>query len=203
KPILFIHGFGGYVEQYQPIIKYLEKKGFEKFYEFEYNKKFGLTSINVVAKELADYIGKNIKEDTIDIISLSQGGIIALTYLKDYLPLQKEREINIDKIFTLCTPYKGSELAKVADFPGFIDLRPGSKLLKGLEVFVKQNKINIYSVYTPFDLTVFPGWNAKSTVGKSKIVFAPTHPAVFSYPSALKFIYKGLTDKDKPITFIK
>ena len=56
KPILFIHGFGGYVEQYQPIIKYLKKKGCEKFYAFEYENKFGFDSIKGIAKENI-YIG--------------------------------------------------------------------------------------------------------------------------------------------------
>ena len=195
NPIIFIHGFGGYGEQYQPIIKFLEKKGFEKFYEFEYENKFGFDSIKVIAKEFADFIENNVKEEKIDIIAFSQGGIIALEYLKDF----NNREV--DKLFTLCTPHKGSELAKAANLPGIVELRPKSELLKELEKFVEESKINIYSVYTPFDLMVFPGWNAKSKLGKNKIVFAPTHPEAFSWPETLKFVYKGLTDSDKPITF--
>ncbi len=203
NPILFIHGFGGYIEQYQPIIKFLKKKGFENFYEFEYKNKFGFDSIKVITKELADFIEKNIKDEKIDVIAFSQGGIIALEFLKDFLPRQASKNIEVERLFTLCTPYKGSKLAKVANLPGIVELRPNSQLLKELEKFVKENNVNIYSVYTPFDLMVFPGWNAKSKYGKNKIVFAPTHPAVFTWPAVMRFIYRGIINKDKPITFKK
>jgi len=186
EPILFIHGLGGYAEQYQPIIKYLKKKGIKKFYEFNYSNKFGFSSIKVVAKELSEFIDKNVKEKNLNIIALSQGGVIALTYLKFF----KNR--NINKLFTICSPHKGSILAKIMDLPGLVELRPKSNLLKELENFAEKSKINIYSVYTPFDLMVFPGWNARSRHGKRKLVFAPTHPAAFSWPATLKFIYKNL-----------
>lgn len=198
EPILFIHGFGGYNEQYQPIMKYLMERGFTQFYEFNYDKKFGFVSIKVIAQELAEFINKNVKEETINIIGFSQGGIIALAYLKYFknLPACRHgREVN--KLFTICTPHKGSRLAKIMNLPGLIDLRPKSNLLEELETFIKDTKINIYSVYTPFDLMVFPGWNARSEFGKQKIVFAPTHPSAFSWPATLKFIYNNLVESEK------
>jgi len=201
NPILFIHGFGGYKEQYQPIIKFLSKKGFEKFYEFEYENKFGSDSLKVIAEKVAEFVDKNIVEEKIDIIAFSQGGIIALEYLKDFLPKQAGKNREVEKLFTLCTPHKGSKLANAANLPGIVELRPNSLFLKNLEDYFEKNKINIYSVYTPFDLMVFPGWNAKSKFGKNKIVFAPTHPEAFSWPATLKFVYKGLVSSDKPITF--
>jgi len=186
EPILFIHGIVGNEDQYQPIIKYLHKRGASRFYKFGYSNKFGLTSIKVAAKELAEYIKDNIKEEKINIIAMSQGGIIALTYLKYF------KNKNINKIFTICSPHKGSILAKILNLRGLIDLRPQSDLLKELEIFVKENNTKLYSIYTPFDLVVFPGWNAKSNYGIKKIIFSPGHTSSFSWPTTLKFIYKNL-----------
>jgi len=191
NPILFVHGIGGNDEQYQPIIKYLKEKGIKDFYEFEYINKFGLAPIKEVAKELAEFIDKNVKEKNINIIAISQGGIIALAYLKFYLPATG-KNINVDKLFTICTPHKGSKLAKIADLPGFIDLRPNSALLKELEIFGKENKLNLYSIYTPFDLMVYPGWHARAKYGKRKIIFAPGHASSLSWKPVMKFIYKNL-----------
>lgn len=195
NPILFIHGWGADKRQYQPIIKYLKNKGIDNFYEFEYASRIGLAPIKVLAKELAEFINKNIIEKDINIIGISQGGIIALAYLKyyNYPPAQAGK--NVKKMFTLCAPHKGSMLANVMNLPGLIDLRKNSELLNELEIFAEENKIDIYSVYTPFDLMVFPGWNAKSKHGKNKIIFALTHPAVFSSLSTLKFIYNNLTNE--------
>ena len=186
NPILFIHGIGGTEEQYQPIIKYLREKGINNFYEFTYKNRFGLTPIKIVAEELAEFIKNNVREKSIDIVAISQGGIITLTYLKYY------KNVNVDKLFTICSPHKGSRLAKIFNLQGLIDLRLNSELLKELEIFVKENKINIYSIYTLFDLMVFPGWNARSKYGKKKIIFAPGHAASFSWPEAMRYIYKNL-----------
>lgn len=185
-PILFIHGFGSNERQYQPIIRYLENKGIKNFYEFVYDSSVGLHPIKTIAKELSEFIAENVKEESINIIGISQGGIIALAYLKYY----KNRSVK--KIFTLCSPHKGSRLAKILNLPGIIDLRPGSKLLKELELFAKEEKLDIYSVYTPFDLMVFPGWNARPESGKQKIIFAPAHPVAFFWPATKKFIFKNL-----------
>ncbi len=185
-PILFIHGFGAGKKQYQPIKKYLKKKGINNFYEFDYDNKFGLASFKLTAKVLSNFIEENIKEENINIIAISQGGIIALEYLKYF------KNKNVKKLFTLCSPHSGSMLANMAVLPGLVDLRANSKLLKELETFVRDSKIDIYSVYTPFDLMVFPGWRARSKYGKQKIVFAPTHPFAFWWPATFKFIYENI-----------
>src|SRR3989344_2503959 len=185
-PILFVHGFGANERQYQPIIRYLEQKGIKNFYEFIYDSSVGLHPIKTIAKELSEYIAENMKEENINIIGISQGGIIALAYLKYY------KNKNVKKLFTLCSPHKGSRLANILNLPGIIDLRPNSKLLKELEAFAQDQKIDISSVYTPFDLMVFPGWNARTKYGKAKIVFAPAHPVAFFWPATKIFIYRNL-----------
>jgi triacylglycerol lipase len=193
KPILFIHGIGGSARQYQPIIKYLKNKGIKKFYEFNYESKIGMHPIKVIAEELSKFIDKNIEEKDINIIAISQGGIIALTYLKFYLPKRKNKNLKVDRLFTICSPHSGSKWANLFSLPGIIDLRPNSKLLRELERFAFDEDLNIFSVYTPFDLMVFPGWNAKRKYGKNKIVFAPTHPSAFRWKTTKKFIYENLT----------
>lgn len=185
-PILFIHGIAGDAKQYQPIIKYLKSKGFDKFYEFTYESRIGLSPIKEIAKDFADFINENVKEPKINIISFSQGGIIALTYLKFF------KNKKVDKLFTICSPHKGSQLAYLLNLPGFIDLRPGSALLKELEDFTKGNEIRIYSLYTPLDLMVFPGWNAILRNGHTKMILSPSHTSAFFWPSTKKFIYKNL-----------
>jgi pimeloyl-ACP methyl ester carboxylesterase len=184
--ILFVHGFIGSKKEYQPIIKYLKKKGFNKFYEFCYLQNKGQVSIKEIAKELSGFISNNITEEKFDVIGISQGGIIFLTYLKYF----KNKEVG--KIFTLCSPHDGSLFAYFGKKPGFIDLRPKSNLLVDINQFVKNSNLEIFSVFTPFDLMVFPGWNARLNYGKIKMVLTPFHPLVFMCSTTKKFIYKNL-----------
>jgi triacylglycerol lipase len=186
RPILFIHGFAGGKYEFRPIINHLKNKGFSKFYQFTYKKRFCQIPIRVIAKQLSDFVTSNISEDKIDIIGISQGGIIAEYYLKHF----NKKEIRT--LFTLCTPHKGSIMAYISGKPGFIDLRPRSKVLIEAEEFMKKSKTKLFSVYTPFDLMVFPGWNANPGHGKIKKVYAPLHPLAFWIPSTLKFISKNL-----------
>ena len=88
-PIVFIHGFGGGSYEFQPIIKYLKKRGISKFYEFTYKENFGRISLRLIAKKFEKFVNKTVKEKKITIIGMSQGGIIARLFLKH----QKQKKL--------------------------------------------------------------------------------------------------------------
>lgn len=184
-PIVFIHGFGGGSYEFQPIIRFLKKNGHKKFYEFCYEKKWGEVSLKEIAKEFAHFLDKNVKEETITIVAMSQGGIIAGYYLQH---LNKKK---VKKCFTICTPYKGSVTAYLSSRPGAKELRPQSAFLKKINFPTKRTKF--YAVYNPLDLMVFPGTNAifdKAT--KNKRVFSVGHLFTFWNKHTLQFILENL-----------
>ena len=188
-PIVFIHGFGGGAYEFQPIIKFLKKNKIVKFYEFTYDKNWGEVSIKDIAREFDLFVNKNIKEKVVNIIGISQGGIIARLFL------QKNNSLSVKKLITLCTPHSGSLLAYLWSSPGFIDLRPGSKVLKLING--ENDNVIYYSVYNSLDLMVFPGTNAKfGKAKKNKMVISLLHPLTFWAKPTLKFILTSLNDKD-------
>ena len=185
-PILFIHGFGGGRYEFQPIIRFLKKKGFTRFYEFTYPKKHGEVSLTEISRKLGEFVKKEVKEKRINIIGISQGGIIARYYF------QNNKQKKIDRFITLCAPHKGSLMGYLLSRPGFLDLRPKSKILE--EIKKKKDKMEYFCVYTPFDLMVFPGWNAKlDTARENKMVLALLHPLAFWTGRTLHSIEKWLS----------
>ncbi|MEI6731473.1 MAG: hypothetical protein WCK90_02200, partial [archaeon] len=150
EPVLFIHGFSGGRFHYLPIELYLKRKGLRKTYEFNYEKRFGEISLREVAKDLDKFIRKNVKEKSISIVAISQGGLIA----KYYLQKIKKSKIKVNKCITICTPFKGVWWAKFSQRPGLQDINYQSKFLKDIESKDLQNKIKtkFYSVWTPFDI---------------------------------------------------
>ena len=188
-PILFVHGFGGGRYEFKFIEWYLRKKGYTKFYEFYYIKNFGQVSLRKLAEELSEFVKGNIKEKEIDMILISQGGIIGLYYLKHF------NRKKVGKIITLCTPYQGSLTAYLLPLQGFMELRPGSSLLREINSYILKKRIDLYCIYSPLDLMIIPGWYAVPSRGRVKKVLAPLHPLVFWWPSTLKFIEESLRDK--------
>lgn len=187
KPILFIHGFGGGRYEYKPIIRYLKEKGFSKFYEFTYKERFGTISLDDLAKRISVFSEEKVKEKSIDIIGISQGGIIARNYIQNY-----NTSKNIKKCITICSPHHGSLSAYLLPLKGSIELRPKSKFLEKI-IGNKSDKTDYYCIYTPFDLMVIPGWSGKLPNAKeNKAVYAPLHPLAFWCRSTLDFIYNSL-----------
>lgn len=185
RPILFIHGFGGGRYEFQPIIRFLKKHGDYTCYEFIYDKKFGQVSLKTIAAQLHKYICEHVKEPELDIVAISQGGIIARYYIAHYA----DRKIR--KCVTLCTPHSGSSLACIGVFPGIKELQPDSVLLEELDT----HRAEYYAVYNPLDLMVFPGWRAKMKEAKvNKKVFALLHPLTFWKKETLEFILSVLSE---------
>lgn len=183
NPIVFIHGFGGGSYEYKPIIRYLKKHDDPVCYEFCYKKKFGQVSLKVIAQELHEFILAHVTEPELDIVAISQGGVIARYYIAHY----QDRKIR--KCITLCSPHQGSLLAYIGILPGIKELQPSSSFLKELDV----KNAEYYAVYNPADLMVLPGWFAKLREAKeNKKVFSLLHPFTFSDRTTLKFIYNTL-----------
>ncbi len=183
-PVVFIHGFKGGTHEYQQIIKYLNIYGDAVCYEFSYNEKFGQVSLKNIAEKLHEFILANCVESEIDIVALSQGGVIARYYIGKY------HDRKIRKCITICTPHHGSLLAYLGIFPGIKELQPRSLFLKELDT----NHAEYYAVYNPLDLMVFPGWSGIFARAKeNKRVVSLFHPLTFSHPETLAFIRTALS----------
>lgn len=185
-PVLFIHGFGGDTKEYQPLKNFLKNNGFNNFYEFYYQENLGQVSIKETSKKLADYINKNVREDILYIIGISQGGIIARYYI-NFLSNKK-----VPKCVTICSPHHGSIWAYFHNYPGFIDLRPNSKLLKYLSSEY-ESKTKFYSIFNPIDLMVFPSTSAIfEKAEKNQKVLSPLHPTTFKNKKTFEFVLESL-----------
>ncbi len=96
-------------------------------YQFVYKENLGQSSVKLITEHLHKYISNNISEPELNIVALSQGGIIARYYISHY----SDKKIN--KCITICTPHSGSWVAYLGSSPGIKELRPHSSLLKELD----------------------------------------------------------------------
>ncbi len=144
KKVIFIYGFEGYKNQSKTA-----KSIFNNLICFEYNSKLK-QPLEEITKELDDFINLKIKKDEkVNLIGVSAGGIIASYYTKFINPKK------VSKLATICSPFKGSYLTIFYSKKrkGLKELSYGSDFLKKLNS-KKLGKNKIINFYSFFDILV-------------------------------------------------
>jgi hypothetical protein len=184
KKIIWVYGFTGYNKQTKTARKILDNYN---LICFEYNSRLN-QPLEKIAEELDKFItSKTRKNEKIDLIGVSAGGLIASYYTKFISPGK------VDKIATICSPFKGSYLPFFYSQKrkGLKDLLYESKFLKNLNSRkVGKNKtINFFSYLDP----LVPG---KSGKGENPIhTWNFNHFFVHSDKKILKRIQKFFNKK--------
>jgi pimeloyl-ACP methyl ester carboxylesterase len=120
------------------------------------------------------------------IVGFSQGGVIGTHFANTYL----KKKITI---FTLCSPFGGSLMAYLLPFTGIKELRGGSTFLAKVNA---PSIHEIHSIWTPFDLMVFPGWNAIGP-GRNYQIWCPIHTFIVCLWPKTKKIFTQLLEQKK------
>ena len=177
-PILLLHGCimrGGTLFFIQ---NQLQKDGWNPVYTWNYMPPF--KNIPYYAEKLKDKVDEILRRTThtkITLICHSMGGLIARYYI-NFL----EGKSSVDKLITLGTPHKGTQLWSFSYNPCVLDMRPGSDFLKKLRAIPLN--IKVLSIYSSFDAIVLPYRNSilkrKNVVNKEfdnlwhmRLIFSP------------------------------
>ena len=140
KKVVFIYGLAGSNKDSETTQKVLDNY---KVLCFEYNS--GLKQpLEEIAEELDDFIiSKTKKDEKVNLIGVSAGGIIGAYYTKFVSPNK------VDKLATICSPFKGSyvPIFYSKERNGLKELFYGSEFLKKLNSrkLNKNKTINFYS----------------------------------------------------------
>jgi len=152
KKVIFIYGFTGSKKDSETAKKVLDNY---KVICFEYNSRLR-QSLDEIAKELDNFIiSKTSKNERVNLIGVSAGGIIASYYTKFVSPNK------VDKLATICSPFKGSyvPIFYSKDRRGLKELFYNSEFLKKLNSR-KMNKTKTINIYSYLDILV-PGSSGK------------------------------------------
>jgi pimeloyl-ACP methyl ester carboxylesterase len=128
KPILLIHGYGGFNFQWFPISWLFLKKYDLYTVQIKYHSHSSLNNIIIDDKINKIYNETGMK---VNLIGHSMGGIIASKYIN---------HPNIDKIITIASPFRSSPLLKYFNFTNdcINDIDINSNFLKNLHLNIKK-----------------------------------------------------------------
>lgn len=184
RKVIFIPGFLS-IEDSHVLMEYWLKKDNFKMIKFPYDNS-GKTSIEASAEKLKKFIDKlKLKKDEkIDIVAFSMGGLVASFYCK-FIDNKKT-----NKLITIFTPFKGTFWAEklFQDREGIKEMQPKSDFLKMLNK-KKFTRIKQKSFWSRID-PIVTGTSAKYL--KSKEVNFFLHPFAPYWLPLIKQVEKEL-----------
>ena len=147
--------------------------------------RLGATPILELAAQLDSLLNARFGADQrLDLFGFSMGGVIGRTWLQEYGGHRRTR-----RFVVLGSPQQGTLAAQWVPRPllaGIADMKIGSPLLRQLHRRAHLlDAIECHSLYTPMDITVFPGWWAVLPRGTRRALPVFTHRQLIVHPRAI------------------
>ena len=165
NPIILIHGLWTSSSIFSSITSQLDEIGVEYFAP-TLNHSYGMTSIIDLTITLDKLILEKYGLETeIDILGFSMGGIIARYWLQKFDGYKRTR-----RFISIGSPHKGTLMAQLVPkypFRGISEMKINSNFLRDLAKndFVFDG-IECISIFTYWDLMVFPSWWTNLNLGE-------------------------------------
>jgi triacylglycerol lipase len=193
RPLVLVHGLWDTPRLFRRLEEELLSRCPElTLYAPHLPHRLGSTPIRTLAARLGCLIDERFgPSQEIDLFGFSMGGVIARTWLQDHQGHARTR-----RFVCLGSPQQGTLTAQWIPscwLAGIADMKLGSPLLRDLQRSSDRlTDVSCLSLYTPTDITVFPGWRAVLPEGQSAAVPVLTHRQLILNPVALKQVADAL-----------
>lgn len=190
NPVLLIHGIDDTDAIFHKMIPYLQSQGWE-VYSFSMIPSNGDVGLDQLAQQVADYVDKNFEpEQAIDLVGFSMGGIVGRYYVQRLGGIDR-----VQRFITISSPHQGTLTAYGRHNPGGDQMQPRSAFLKSLNQDVAQlERLNFTSIWTPFDLMIFPAYSSQLPVGKEKKIPVGGHAWMVTDSRSLRAVAEALLE---------
>lgn len=189
NPVLMVHGIDDSGASLARMAAYLEARGWRTL-RLDLIPSDGACPLDELAQQLAVYVERELPAGSFDIVAFSMGGIIARVYLQQMEGLTRAR-----RFVTISSPHHGTLTAWLRDHPVARQLRPGSALLTELNRDVESlGRLAFTTIWTPFDLMIFPACTSRMPVGRQVVIPLLLHPWMQSHPRVFAAVAQALAE---------
>jgi pimeloyl-ACP methyl ester carboxylesterase len=132
-PVLFVHGIGGFPQEFSALIEGLDRTRFQAWFYF-YPSGFSLEGISDHLKGLLKRMQVKHHIDELAIVGHSMGGLVSRGAILEYKDDTERDDINL--FISISTPWggdpsaKGTENARITLPASFKDMNPSSDFLR-------------------------------------------------------------------------
>ncbi len=190
NPVLLIHGMWDTTATFNIMSAYLSQLGWS-VWGLNLIPNNGDKCLVHLAGQVADYAAKTFgPEQPFDLIGFSMGGIVSRYYLQRLGGIDR-----VQRFIAISSPHHGTLTGYASRRPGCVQMRPDSQFLRDLNRDVAMlEKLNFTSIWTPYDLMIFPATSSKMPVGREVIVPVALHAMMVSDSKVLKAVAEALAE---------
>ena len=172
-PVVVVHGIFSSGRDMERLARHLRSKGRQVLVP-TLTPNGGQSPLEDLARQLADYVEREIPGRQFDMVGFSMGGLVSRYYV--------QRLGGIDRVgsfVTVATPHHGTQLARLAKLPGWVQMRPGSDFLRDLDCDADSlRSVNFTSFYTPLDTIIVPARSSEMPQARNVRKWAVIHPSL-------------------------
>jgi len=189
NPVLLLHGIDDTSDAMARLGSYLAGRGWTVG-SMDMTPNDGAHPLDLLAQLVAKGIENQFPTgQPIDLVCFSMGGIVARYYLQRLGGIERVR-----RFITISAPHHGTLSAYFRLNPAGRQMCPGSPFLTDLNRDVqKLGKLQVTSIWTPFDLMILPAWSSRLPVGEEVIVPVILHPFMQSDDRVFAAVEKALS----------
>jgi pimeloyl-ACP methyl ester carboxylesterase len=151
-PVVLVHGLVDNRSVFAVMRRGLRRRGFTQICTWNYSPLLsdiarGATDLGSRIEEICEQTG----HDRVHVVGHSLGGLIARYHVQ-----RQGGDRRVESLVTLGTPHRGSVLAHVLPTPLVRQLRPGSRVLRELELPAAGCRTRMTAIYSDLDQVVVP-----------------------------------------------
>ncbi len=194
RPVLLIHGFLDTGAVFRRVAARFAAEGIET-HALNLRPNDGRVGLDALAGQLDTFARTRLAPDQpFDLIGFSMGGLIARYYVQRLGGVDRVR-----RLITLAAPHRGTIWSHFAPLPGLRQMRPGSAFIEDLNSDADMlRRVEFVSLWTPFDLLVFPARRAILPDHPDVRIPAAAHPLMLSDPRVHDTLVRLLDTSREP-----
>ena len=187
RPLVLLHGLWDTPRLFRRLEEELLRRSPAlELYAPHLTHHLGAVPICELATQLAALIEARFgASQELDLFGFSMGGVIGRTWLQQHGGHRRTR-----RFVCLGSPQQGTLTAQLVPhrlLAGIADMKIGSPLLRDLDRDRHLlDPLDCHSLFSPTDITVFPGWRAVLPVGSRRALPVLTHRQLIVHPWAIQ-----------------
>ncbi len=193
REIILVHGLAGHPSNFRAIERYFTHVAGRQSRAIDLRN---LACLDEMAEKLrqtiADLSGSNGDgtPKKVELITHSMGGIVARLAMED-----RDTRARVATLITMGTPHNGTHLARLADTPRTLDLRPGSPIMERLasqDFWDASEGPQLIALWSQSDTTILPATSAQWEAAQTHQMAGFTHLSFLLSPESWRFLARLL-----------